>query len=51
MRLILLCLMLVLGGPALAVQPDEVLSDPALEARARDISRVLRCPEIGRAHV
>ena len=44
MRLILLCLMLVLGGPALAVQPDEVLSDPALEARARDISRVLRCP-------
>ena len=30
--------------PALAVQPDEVLSDPALEARAREISRTLRCP-------
>jgi cytochrome c-type biogenesis protein CcmH len=25
------------------VQPDEVLSDPRLEARARDISRELRC--------
>jgi cytochrome c-type biogenesis protein CcmH len=29
--------------PALAVQPDEVLADPALEARARSISRDLRC--------
>lgn len=31
--------------PALAgaVQPDEVLADPALEARARDISKELRC--------
>ncbi|MFU8880837.1 MAG: cytochrome c-type biogenesis protein CcmH [Rhodobacterales bacterium] len=28
---------------ALAVQPDEVLDDPALEARARDLSRGLRC--------
>jgi cytochrome c-type biogenesis protein CcmH len=28
---------------ALAVNPDEVLQDPALEARARDISRDLRC--------
>jgi cytochrome c-type biogenesis protein CcmH len=27
-----------------AVQPDEVLSDPALEARAREISTGLRCP-------
>ncbi|MBV7392772.1 cytochrome c-type biogenesis protein [Mameliella sediminis] len=26
-----------------AVQPDEVLEDPALEARARDISAGLRC--------
>ena len=26
-----------------AVQPDEVLDDPALEARARDISTGLRC--------
>ena len=29
--------------PVRAVQPDEVLSDPALEARARDISSGLRC--------
>lgn len=28
---------------ALAVQPDEVLDDPALEARAREISKGLRC--------
>lgn len=28
---------------AYAVQPDEVLSDPALEARARTISEGLRC--------
>ena len=27
------------ASPALAVQPDEVLADPALEARARAISR------------
>ena len=26
-----------------AVQPDEILPDPALEARARDLSRELRC--------
>ena len=29
--------------PALAVQPDEILTDPALEARARAISAGLRC--------
>jgi cytochrome c-type biogenesis protein CcmH len=29
--------------PALAVLPSEQLSDPALESRARDISRDLRC--------
>jgi cytochrome c-type biogenesis protein CcmH len=29
--------------PALAVQPDEVLKDPVLEARARSISAGLRC--------
>jgi cytochrome c-type biogenesis protein CcmH len=28
---------------ALAVQPDEILSDPALEARARALSKELRC--------
>ncbi|TJZ87120.1 cytochrome c-type biogenesis protein [Paracoccus hibiscisoli] len=30
--------------PALAVQPDEVLPDTALETRAREISQKLRCP-------
>ena len=42
MRRLALILML-LAGPALAVQPDEVLDDPALEARARAISSELRC--------
>jgi cytochrome c-type biogenesis protein CcmH len=30
-------------APAWAVQPDEILQDPAMEARARDISTELRC--------
>jgi cytochrome c-type biogenesis protein CcmH len=34
---------LAAAAPALAVQPDEMLSNPALEARARAISRDLRC--------
>lgn len=38
-----LCLCLALIGPALAVNPDEVLADRALEARARAISAELRC--------
>lgn len=43
MKLILtLCLMLM-ALPAQAVQPDEVLEDPALEARARDLSKEIRC--------
>ncbi|MFN4058586.1 MAG: cytochrome c-type biogenesis protein CcmH [Roseinatronobacter sp.] len=33
----------LLGSPTLAVQPDEILPDPAMEARARDISAGLRC--------
>lgn len=43
MRALALCLLLV-ASPALAVQPDEMLADPVLEARAREISRDLRCP-------
>jgi len=35
---------LLLAGPAFAVQPDEILDDPALEARARELSQGLRCP-------
>lgn len=34
---------LTLAGSAWAVQPDEVLADPALEARARELSKDLRC--------
>jgi len=36
------CLLLPLAA-AHAVQPDEMLGDPALEARAREISKNLRC--------
>lgn len=38
-----LAICLFLAGAAKAVQPDEVLPDPALEARARAISEGLRC--------
>src|ERR1700760_2059659 len=34
---------LVVSHSALAVQPDEVLADANLEARARALSRELRC--------
>ena len=36
-------LLLALTAPARAVQPDEILPDPALERRARAISADLRC--------
>ncbi|MET1414624.1 cytochrome c-type biogenesis protein [Roseibium sp. HPY-6] len=39
----LLLLLSVLIAPAQAVAPDEVLEDPALEARARALSAELRC--------
>jgi cytochrome c-type biogenesis protein CcmH/NrfF len=39
----LIALLFCLVVPALAVSPDEVLGDPALEQRARDISAGLRC--------
>jgi cytochrome c-type biogenesis protein CcmH len=43
-RLFLLAAALLsLAGPALAVNPDEQLSDPALELRAKTLSRELRC--------
>jgi len=43
LRLIVLGIALSVPGSALAVQPDEILADPALEARARALSRELRC--------
>jgi cytochrome c-type biogenesis protein CcmH len=39
----ILLLAFLLSGTALAVEPSEMLKDPALEARARAISRELRC--------
>lgn len=43
-RIVLTVVLIVaLALPAAAVQPDEVLSDPALEARARALSLQLRC--------
>jgi cytochrome c-type biogenesis protein CcmH len=41
--LIGLLLSLATPGTAPAVQPDEMLKDSALESRARDLSRELRC--------
>lgn len=38
-----LLLLALLATPVYAVQPDEILDDPALEARARDLSQGLRC--------
>ncbi|MBX3597070.1 MAG: cytochrome c-type biogenesis protein CcmH [Rhizobiaceae bacterium] len=35
--------LLAMALPSLAVQPDEVLKDPVLEARARSLSAGLRC--------
>jgi cytochrome c-type biogenesis protein CcmH len=44
MMRLLMVLVLMLPTVLWAVQPDEVLSDPALEERAREISKGLRCP-------
>ena len=42
--LAIMMLVLLAGGtPSLAVEPDEVLADPILESRAREISTELRC--------
>ncbi|TGP95597.1 MULTISPECIES: cytochrome c-type biogenesis protein [unclassified Mesorhizobium] len=40
---IVLLLALLFAGTAMAVKPDEMLADPALEARARALSEGLRC--------
>ena len=44
-RLALIALLVALAAPTavLAVEPDEILRDPALEARARNLSSELRC--------
>jgi cytochrome c-type biogenesis protein CcmH len=38
-----LLLLLMLSSPVMAVEPSEMLADPVLEARAREISKGLRC--------
>ena len=35
--------LMMAASAAYAVQPDEIMSDPVKEARARDLSRELRC--------
>ncbi|WP_052341018.1 cytochrome c-type biogenesis protein [Salinarimonas rosea] len=35
--------LVALAGPAAALGPDEILDDPALEERAREVSKGLRC--------
>jgi cytochrome c-type biogenesis protein CcmH len=43
LRSLLLAFPLIAAAAAMAVQPDEILQDPTLEARARALSRDLRC--------
>jgi cytochrome c-type biogenesis protein CcmH len=43
LHLVLILLFATLAAPSFAVQPDEVMKDPALEARARALSEGLRC--------
>jgi len=42
-RALLVLALLFAAAPALAVNPDEILADPKLEALARTITRQLRC--------
>ncbi|WP_395517242.1 cytochrome c-type biogenesis protein [Pseudorhizobium flavum] len=42
-KLLLVLLILLAPLPALAVNPDEILADPVLEERARNLSVNLRC--------
>lgn len=47
MRLFLLAILALLLAPpaAQAIAPSEMLRDPVLEARARDLGKELRCPK------
>jgi cytochrome c-type biogenesis protein CcmH len=42
-RLLLVAALLLVMPAAFAVEPDEVMKDPGLEARARALSQTLRC--------
>src|SRR5262249_59357839 len=41
--LVISLLTLLTMSTAIAVEPDEIISDPALEARARALSKEIRC--------
>ena len=43
LRAAFLAVAMVVAAPVHAVQPDEILADPVLEQRARDLSKGLRC--------
>jgi cytochrome c-type biogenesis protein CcmH len=43
LRGLLVAVICLIAAPAFAVQPDEIMSDPAMESRARELSRELRC--------
>ncbi len=45
MRTLVFAVLIALAAPiaAEAVEPDEILADPALEARAREVGKQLRC--------
>jgi cytochrome c-type biogenesis protein CcmH len=43
MRTLALLFVLLLAGAVQAVEPQEMLKDPVLEARAREVSKQLRC--------
>jgi cytochrome c-type biogenesis protein CcmH len=43
LAILALALAVFAAAPAFAVQPDEIMADPAKEARARELSRELRC--------
>lgn len=40
----LILILALLASPLWAVEPDEILDDPLLEDRARELSQGLRCP-------
>lgn len=42
-RIIAAFMAAIFALPVFAVQPDEILTDPTLEARARELSKGLRC--------
>src|SRR6185437_7255858 len=43
LRALLFAIACLAAAPVFAVQPDEMLKDPALESRARTLSQELRC--------